>query len=94
MTANATYVTPILLPGFDSLHDTNGFTLGKAYRVVGMQGAYLLVRNDNGDGCVISADGSPSPHLKAYVQTPPGPPCSDEVCAGRFLITTEGEVAA
>jgi hypothetical protein len=42
---------------------TNGFTIGRAYEVVGMQGNCGVVVNDNGHERVVLLDGSPCAHI-------------------------------
>ena len=81
-----TFAIPKLLPGYDKAHVLNGFTLGRAYRVIRLEGNNFVLRNDNGHERVIGACGQPSPHIKAYVQPHPGSPHVYEACAGYFQI--------
>jgi len=53
----------VIPQGSQRATDTNGFTIGKRYEIVGEEGNGALVKNDNGHVRFVLLDGSMSAHI-------------------------------
>jgi len=53
----------VIPQGSQRVTDTNGFTIGKRYEIVGEEGNGVLVKNDNSHVRFVLLDGSMSAHM-------------------------------